>query len=189
MTDPAAGGTPAIAPQAPFRLDEAVALLERTPRVLDALLRGLPDAWLDADEGEGTWSPRIVVGHLIHGERTDWIPRARHLLAHGASVPFEPFDRFAQLRAAPRPLPELLDEFAALRREGLAALAALRLGPADVARPGRHPALGAVTLGELLATWVVHDLTHLFQIERAMARRWTHAVGPWSAYLRILAPT
>ncbi|MBL8842839.1 MAG: DinB family protein [Planctomycetes bacterium] len=174
------------APDAPFCLAEALPLLERTPRVLDALLRGLPEAWLAADEGPQTWSAPLVVGHLIHGERTDWLPRVRHLREHGETRPFAPFDRFAQLAAPPRALGELLDEFAALRRASLAELAALELQEGDLARRGRHPALGTVTLGELLATWVVHDLDHLVQIERTMAKRWGGAVGPWAAYLRVV---
>ncbi len=171
---------------AAFRLDEGVPLLERTPRVVDALLRGVPAVWLDADEGAGTWSPRVVVGHLIHGEKSDWIPRARHLLEHAESVPFEPFDRFAQLRAPPQAIEALLDEFAQRRGESLAALAALSLAPADLDRRGLHPALGTVTLGQLLATWVAHDLNHLVQIERTLAKRWKSAVGPWSQYLRVM---
>ncbi len=171
---------------APFRFAEALPLLERTPRLVDALLRGLPDGWLAADEGPETWSPPVVVGHLIHGERTDWMPRVRHLLEHGESLPFTPFDRFAQLRAAPRPIGDALDEFAALRRENLAALAALQLTETDLDRRGRHPALATVTLGQLLATWVVHDLDHLVQIERTLAKRWRVAVGPWAAYLRVV---
>ena len=161
-------------------------MLQRTPRAVDALLRGLPDAWIEADEGPETWNARIVVGHLIHGERSDWMPRVAHILQHADAVPFPPFDRFAQLRDPVRPLDELLDEFAALRADSLAQLGRLALSPVDLARPGLHPALGRVTLGQLLATWVVHDLTHLFQIERAMARRYTAAVGPWRAYLRIV---
>src|SRR6185436_5236020 len=174
----------------PFRLDEAVALLGRTPRVLDALLRDLPEPWLCCDEGPDTWTPPVVVGHLIHGEKTDWIPRARRLLEHGETKPFEPFDRFAQLRdpATTRPssMAELLDEFARRRAQSLAELAALGLRPADLARRGRHPELGPVTLGQLLATWVAHDLDHLFQIERVLAKRYAQAVGPWAAYLRIV---
>jgi hypothetical protein len=170
-----------------FRLDEAVSVLERTPRVLDAFLRGLPEPWTECDEGQGTWCPRVVIGHLIHGEKTDWIPRARLLLEHGESRAFESFDRFAQLRDhATTPMNDLLDEFSRRRTQSLADLEAFRLGPADLERRGRHPELGPVTLAQLLATWVAHDLTHLFQVERAMAKRYATAVGPWSAYLRIL---
>lgn len=169
-----------------FNLDDAVALLERTPASLSALLAGLPQTWVKATEGEGTWSPYDVVGHLIHGERTDWIPRARHILA-GEGRPFEPFDRTAQFtESRGKSLGELLDTFAALRRENVAALARMALTEADLARRGLHPALGEVTLGQLLATWVVHDLDHLGQIARTMAKAYAGAVGPWSAYLSIL---
>ena len=182
----AGSGTGAAPLDAGYDPVEAAALLGRTPRVLDALLRGLPAAWCECDEGPGTWSARHVVGHLIHGEKSDWIPRAKQLLEHGETRPWAPFDRFAQLRDAPRPLDEQLDEFARLRRDNLAELAALRLTPELLARRGRHPSFGAVELRQHLATWVVHDLTHLAQIERVMARRWQGAVGPWQRYLRIL---
>jgi hypothetical protein len=167
-------------------LREGPPLLARTPATLDAWLRDLPSAWLDCDEGPETWTAVAVLGHLIHGERTDWIPRARHLLAHGETVPFAPFDRFAQLRETPPPVGQQLIEFARLRADSLRQLAELRLGPADLLRRGRHPEFGAVTLGQHLSTWVAHDLTHLTQIARVMAKRCTEAVGPWRAYLRVL---
>lgn len=174
---------------ATVRLDEAVALLARAPRVVDALLRDLPEPWIRCDEGPGTWSAHVVVGHLVHGEKTDWIPRARIILEHGESRTFEPFDRFVQLRDhAGTPMNDLLDEFARLRGRSLEELAALGLRPEDLARRGRHPEFGPVTLGQLLATWVAHDLTHLFQIERAMAKRYAEATGPWKQYLRIVRP-
>ena len=170
-----------------FRLDEAIALLERTPRILDTWLRGLPEPWLGCDEGPQTWSPLVVLGHLIHGEKTDWLPRARRILADGESRAFDPFDRFAQLRdQAGRALDAQLDEFAALRRRSLDELRALELTEADLARRGRHPELGAVTLRELLATWVAHDLDHVQQIARVMAKRYASDVGPWAAYLRVV---
>lgn len=170
-----------------FDLDEARAVLSRTPGALDALLRGLPGGWTSADEGPGTWSPRGVVGHLIHGERTDWMTRVRRILSDRASEPFEPFDR-AGHEAATRGarLDDLLDEFARLRAESLAALEALRLSPADLDRRGVHPDFGPVTLRQLLATWTVHDLGHLAQVSRAMAKRWREEVGPWRAYLPVL---
>jgi uncharacterized damage-inducible protein DinB len=169
-----------------FNLSEAVALLERTPASLSALLTGLPDIWVRATEGEGTWSPYDVVGHLIHGERTDWIPRARHILA-GERRPFEPFDRTAQLtESRGQSLDELLTTFAALRRESLAALAGMNLTEAHLSMTGQHPELGEVTLGQLLATWVVHDLDHVGQISRTMAKVYAGEVGPWGAYLSIL---
>lgn len=169
-----------------FSLDDAAAVLERTPASLGALLAGLPEGWVTATEGAGTWSPYDVVGHLIHGERTDWLPRARHILA-GETRPFEPFDREAQFKESRgRSLGELLATFAELRRENLAALAALNLTDDDMGRKGLHPELGEVTLAQLLATWVVHDLDHLAQIARTMAKAYGEAVGPWSAYLSIL---
>lgn len=163
------------------------ALLARTPVALDALLRGLPDAWVRWTE-PGGWSALGVVGHLIHGERTDWIPRARHLLEHGVARPFEPFDREAQSRwPQDVPLEVRLDEFAAERRASLAALAELRLDAVKLARRGLHPKLGPVTLSELLGTWAVHDLAHLGQIARILAKARAGEVGPWSAYLPILS--
>src|SRR5690349_9185295 len=170
-----------------YQADEAIPLLERTPAVLRLWLDGLPEAWITATEGEGTWSPYDVVGHLIHGERTDWIPRLRHILAHGDAVPFPPFDREAMLTASRGlSLTKLLAEFAALRGESLAALRATPLAARDLDRPGRHPALGAVTLGNHLSSWVVHDLGHLAQIARVMAKRYRDAVGPWREYLPVL---
>lgn len=174
----------------PFVMEEAVAILSRTPAALDALLRDLPDGWITAHEGGDTWSPFDVVGHLIHGERTDWMQRARIILEHGDTRPFDQFDRFAQFKASEgRTLASLLDEFADLRRENLRQLAALQLTGGDLERQGRHPALGAVTLGQLLATWVAHDLDHLMQISRVLARQYTDEVGPWRAYLRIISGT
>src|SRR5437763_4934331 len=170
----------------PFELGKALAVLERPPASLTALLNGLPDAWLTATEGEGTWSPYDVIGHLIHGERTDWIPRARHILA-GKIDPFEPFDRTAQFRESEKKrLNELLKTFADLRRENLTTLKGMNLRREDLQKPGLHPELGPVTLGELLATWVAHDLDHIGQIARTMAKVYKDATGPWSAYLSIL---
>jgi hypothetical protein len=170
-----------------WTMAEAVPVLERTPELLRTLLSGIPETWLRANEGDGTWNAFDIVGHLIHGERTDWIVRTEHILAHGAAVPFAPFDREAMFReSAGRSLDQLLDEFARLRRSNLDRLATLKLGPADLGRPGLHPALGAVTLGNHLASWVVHDLGHLAQIARVMAKRYRTAVGPWREYLPIL---
>jgi hypothetical protein len=169
-----------------FKLSDAVAVLERTPAGLSALLEGLPETWVRATEGEGTWSPYDVIGHLIHGERTDWIPRARHILS-GDTRPFEKFDRNAQFTESQgKTLAALLATFAELRRESLAALRDMDLTDADLGRPGLHPALGDVTLGQLLATWVVHDMDHVAQIARTMAKVYTDATGPWIAYLSIL---
>src|SRR5580693_6903606 len=147
-----------------FSLAEATAVLARTPASLNALLRGLPQKWVYCNEGNDTWSAFDIMGHLIVGERTDWMPRVRVILESGEARPFEPFDRFAQLKEGQgKSLDQLLDDFARRRGESLAALQALNLQPEDLKRRGKHPALGAVTLGELLATWVVHDLTHLHQ--------------------------
>src|SRR5262245_24811022 len=167
-----------------FDFDSAMAILQRTPAVLNGWLRDLPDDWILSNEGPNTWSPFDVVGHLIHGERTDWIPRVQHLLEHGVSVPFPPFDRFAQYQASKgKSLAELLDTFARLRAENLARLSALRLSAADLDRSGRHPEFGPVTLGQLLSTWVAHDLNHIVQIGRVMGRQYAEAVGPWRRYL------
>lgn len=169
-----------------LNLNDIVAILERTPASLKALLEGLPDTWVTATEGGETWSPYDVIGHLIHGERTDWIPRARHILA-GETRPFDPFDRTAQFTLSQgMRLSELLATFAGLRRDNVAALVGMNLTSADLSRTGQHPELGEVTLGQLLATWVVHDLDHVGQIARTMAKVYLDAVGPWSAYLSIL---
>jgi hypothetical protein len=165
-------------------LDECLAILTRTPAALNALLRDLPDAWTSATDGPGTWSAYTVVGHLIHGERTDWMARLAIILEHGPGRPFDPFDREAQFRHnTAAPLPALLDEFASLRRGNLERLRALNLQPAQLELPGTHPDLGRVTARQLLATWTAHDLGHLLQISRTMARRWKEEVGPWAQYL------
>lgn len=170
-----------------FQLPEAIAVLERTPAAYRALLFGLPEPWTSATEGLGTWSPYDIVGHLIHGERTDWMVRARHILAHGDAVPFLPFDREAMLDGPQgNTLAELLDTFEKLRAENLTALRALHLTDTDFARAGMHPALGHVTLGQLLATWVAHDLSHLAQVSRVMGKRYRDLVGPWREYLPML---
>ena len=171
-----------------FSLEEAVRLLARTPSTLDSLLRDLPESWIRLNEGGETWSAYDVVGHLIHGEKTDWIPRARRILEHGEAKPFEPFDRLAQFEdSAGRSLAALLDEFARRRAANLQELTVLRLTAGDLDRRGLHPALGTVTLRQLLATWVAHDLDHLQQIARVLARRYADEVGPWRKYLRIIS--
>ena len=170
-----------------FSLPETVALLSRTPASLNALLRGLPDMWVRGNEGKDSWSAFDIVGHLIFGERTDWMERARIILASGEGRTFEPFDRFAQFKESEgKSLEQLLDEFARLRAENLADLQSLNLQPEDFLRRGSHPALGKVTLAQLLATWAVHDLTHLHQLSRVMARQYDTTVGPWSAFLGVL---
>ena len=170
-----------------FNLTEAVAVLSRTPATLNSFLRGLPDLWVNSTEGKDTWTAFDIVGHLVFAERTDWMPRVRILLEHGEARPFDPFDRFAQLHGDEElSLDHLLDEFNRLRRDNLTALNALNLQQESFDRRGKHPALGVVTLSELLATWVVHDLTHLHQVSRVMAHQYRELVGPWHAYLGVL---
>ena len=173
-----------------FSLAEATAVLTRTPTILNTLLRGLPSVWVRCNEGKDSWNAFDIVGHLIVGERTDWMPRVRIVLENGEARPFDPFDRFEQLKESQeKSMEQLLGDFARLRTENLAALRALNLQPGDLTRRGRHPALGVVTLSELLATWVVHDLTHMHQLSRVMAHQYRDAVGPWSAYLGVLQCT
>ena len=171
----------------PETLHQTTSLLARTPATLNALLRDLPDSWISRNEGENTFTPFDVVGHLLHGERADWIPRVKMILQHGESRAFEPFDRHGHQREVQgKSLGQLLDEFARVRAENLRELDSLNLQPADLDRRGRHPAFGPVTLSQLLATWAAHDLTHLHQLSRVMAHQYRQAVGPWSAYLGVL---
>ena len=168
-------------------LHDTVALLTRTPAALDALLRDLPETWTLRNEGENTWSAFDVVGHLIHGERTDWMVRTKIILQFGEGQPFQRFDRWAQVRESQgKSLGQLLDEFARLRSGNLDELRALNLQPEDLERRGQHPALGVVTLSQLLATWAAHDLTHLHQISRIMAHQYRAAVGPWTQFLGVM---
>ena len=170
-----------------FDLGHTISLLSRTPAVLNTLLGDLPETWTLRNEGENTWSAFDVVGHLIHGERTDWMPRTRMILQSGEAQTFEPFDRWGHVRESQgKSLGQLLEEFAGLRSGNLSELRALNLRQEDLERRGRHPALGVVTLSELLATWAAHDLTHLHQISRVMAHQYREAVGPWIAYLGVL---
>src|ERR1700724_2225605 len=164
-------------------LHQTMSLLARTPAALDALLRGLPETWTLQNEGENTWNAFDVVGHLIHCERTNWMPRARVVLQFGGTRAFEPFDRPGPVRGT---LEQSLDEFARLRSESLGELRALNLRPENLMRRGLNPSLGVVTLSQLLATWAAHDLTHLHQVSRIMAHQYREAVGPWSAYLGVL---
>ena len=169
------------------KLDQTLSLLDRTPAALNALLRDLPEAWTCRNEGGDTWTAFDVIGHLIHGERTDWILRAKRILEFGESRPFEPFDRLAQERESQgKTLPELLDEFAGLRAQNLRELRGMNLAAKDLQKSGLHPALGVVTLSELLATWAVHDLTHLHQLSRILAHQYRDAVGPWVKFLGVL---
>lgn len=170
-------------------LEECLPILTRTPAVLDALLRDLREAWATATEGPGTWSPYDVIGHLIHGEQTDWMTRLTTILEHGTTRPFDPFDRQAQFRdSVGKSLSALLDEFSELRRANLERLRALNLQPDQLLRTGTHPQLGAVTLRQLLAAWTAHDLAHLVQINRVMAKRFTQEVGPFAQYLSVMKP-
>jgi hypothetical protein len=169
-----------------MELAEATGVLARTPTVLTALLADLPDPWLHRTDGPGTWSAYDIVGHLLHGEATDWVPRARMILDHGTSRPFVPFDREAMLAAPREPVAALLDRFADARADSLAQIEQLHLSSSELDRRGLHPELGEVTLGQLLATWVAHDLTHLGQIGEVLARQYRDAVGPWRAYLPAL---
>jgi DinB superfamily len=170
-----------------FEVATGVQVLERTPRTLRAMLDGVASAWTDATEGPDTWSPFVIVGHLIQGERTNWIPRARIILAQGADRQFQPFDRLPRFQErGAASLAELLTEFDEVRAENLKTLRQWRLTDAQLALEGEHPEFGAVTLRQLLATWVAHDLSHIAQISRVMAKQYRDAVGPWRAYLRVM---
>jgi DinB family protein len=170
-----------------FDLAEGIAILERTPAILRAWLADLPEPWVLATEGPDTWNAIDIVGHLIDGEETDWIPRARIILAQGDDRRFTPYDRWRHLRVyAGVGLGERLDRFATLRAENVATLRGWALGQETLALTGEHPELGTVTLAQLLATWVAHDLDHVVQIARVMAKRYTAATGPWPVYLRVL---
>jgi hypothetical protein len=170
-----------------FDLATGIAVLERTPHTMRSLLDGLTSAWTDATEGPDTWSPFIILGHLAHGERDDWIPRARIILAQGADRRFRPFDRDAQFRESQgKLLTDLLEEFAELRARNLATLSGWRLTDAQLELTGEHPEFGPVTLRQLLATWVAHDLGHIAQTARVMAKQYRDAVGPWRAYLPVM---
>src|ERR1700752_1687092 len=170
-----------------FELQHAIEILGRTPSTLDSMLRDIPEPWLVQNEGPGPWSPQDVVGHLIHGEETDWIPRARIILDYGEARAFEPFDRVAMFeKSKGKSIAELLDTFALLRVESLHELNEMKLTPTLLEKRGKHPELGVVTMKQLLAAWVVHDLGHVRQIIRVMAKQYRDAVGPWKEYLSIL---
>jgi len=170
-----------------FELAPAIEVLKRTPVTLNSLLRDLPETWLIRNEGPETWSPYDVIGHLIHGEETDWIPRAKVILEHGETRAFEPFNRVAMFeKSNDKPIADLLDTFAQLRAESLHELQAMNLTAELLDKRGRHPELGVVTLRQLLSTWVVHDLGHVRQVVRVMSKQYREAVGPWRAYLSVL---
>ena len=170
-----------------FDLENGAAVLERTPRILRLMLSGLSSAWIDGNEGAETWSPYDNVGHLVHGEKTDWIQRAEIILAQGESRKFKPFDRTAQFReSVGKSLDDLLDEFDRVRAENVATLRGWQLTDEQLGLEGEHPAFGLVTLRQLLSTWVAHDLGHIQQISRVMAKQYRDAVGPWRAYLPVM---
>ena len=170
-----------------FSLTRCFEILERTPTVLRTLLHGLPDDWVMQNEGEKTWSPYDIVGHLIHGERTDWIARARIILSDGPQKTFTPFDRFAMFdESKGKSLSQLLDEFESLRTENLRTLRSLGITPEQFSRTAQHPSLGQVTMRNLLATWTVHDLNHLHQMTRVMAKQYKSEVGPWVQFLGVM---
>ncbi|MFN0032088.1 MAG: DinB family protein [Flavobacteriales bacterium] len=174
-------------PAMTFDLHNTMQILERTPSVLEAMLTNLAAEWTMANEGPDTFSPFDVVGHLVHGEKTDWIPRLEIVLSHGADRVFEPYDRFAQYTESKgKDMTQLLAEFRALRQANLEILKSKNLKASDMDRKGVHPSLGTVTLRELLATWAVHDLSHLSQITRVMCKQYKAEVGPWKAYLPVL---
>ncbi len=170
-----------------FELEHAINILNRTPAVLKTMLSELPSAFVENNEGENTWSPFDVVGHLIYGEQVNWIPRAKMILEFGMQKSFTPFDRFAQFEASKgKTMPELLEKFEALRRQNMLTLKEMRLNVQDLEKQGSHPQFGAVTLAQLLTTWVAHDLDHIVQISRVLAKNYRNAVGPWQAYLSVL---
>jgi hypothetical protein len=170
-----------------FQVANATEILSRTPSTLNVLLRNLSDVWLLQSEGPNSWSPFDILGHLIHGEETDWIPRAKMILENGEARPFDPFDRFAMFeKSKGKSITRLLDTFAELRNANLKELNQLNLTPATLEKRGRHPELGVVTLKQLLSTWVVHDLGHVAQVARVMAKQYREEVGPWEEYLPVL---
>ncbi|HEY4423519.1 MAG TPA: DinB family protein [Pyrinomonadaceae bacterium] len=170
-----------------FKLEHAIEVLERTPATLNSLLRDLSEQWLVQNEGPDTWSPNDVMGHLIHGEETDWIPRAKIILEHGETRAFEPFDRVAMFeKSKGKSIVELLDIFAQLRAENVRKLQSMNLTSELLDKRGCHPELGVVTLRQLLSTWVIHDLGHIRQVVRVMSKQYAEVVGPWRAYLSIL---
>ena len=169
-----------------FNLKEATEILERTPAVLISLLSGLSDKWIYNNEGGESWTPYDIVGHLIHGEKKDWIQRTNIILEHGEDKPFEPFDRFAQFKDSEgKTLNDLLEEFEKLRKVNIDVLNNLNLEKKDLNKKGIHPEFGNVTLKQLLSTWIVHDLSHIRQIARVMAKQYKNEIGPWEKYLRV----
>ena len=172
-----------------FSVENSIEILERTPSVLNTMLQGIASEWTSDNEGKDTWSVYDVIGHLIHGEKTDWVPRAKIILSANSNKNFEVFDRFAQFENSKgKSLNELLDEFGKLRKQNLDWLYAAKITDDDLEKKGIHPAFDNVSLSQLLATWTVHDLNHIAQIARIMSKQYQSAVGPWTAYLKILQP-
>lgn len=170
-----------------FNLKESIQVLAKTPLVIECLLKGLPDQWIKTNEGNDTWSPFDILGHLIHGEKTDWIPRVRIILDKKSSKPFEPFDRFAQFENSKgKTLNQLLNEFNELRKENIQYIETLDIDEESLKKTGIHPEFGHVTLRQLLATWVTHDLGHLNQMTRVMAKNYKIEAGPWSKYIAVI---
>jgi hypothetical protein len=170
-----------------YDITQSFAILDRTPSVLKVLLENLHEDWIMNNEGPETFSPFDVVGHLIHGEKTDWADRVKMIMEHGTAKTFVPYDRFAMYEISKgKKITELLNEFEELRRENMKWMRSLNLVPDDLDKKGSHPVLGEVTMGHLLSAWVVHDLTHLAQITRVMAKQYKEEIGPWTAFFRIL---
>lgn len=170
-----------------FSIEKSIEILEKTPATLAVLLNNLSEDWTSNNEGADTWSPYDVIGHLIHGDKTDWLARAEIILSDASDKRFEPFDRFAQFESSKgKTLPQLLEDFKDIRSENVQRLRRLNIRPEDLDKTGIHPTFGAVTLSQLLSTWVVHDLDHISQIARVMAKQYTDEVGPWIAFLKIL---
>ncbi len=170
-----------------FELEHAIKILERTPTVLKTLLFELPSGFIENNEGENTWSPFDVLGHLIYGEQVNWIPRAKMILEFEMQKPFEPFDRFAQFEMSKgKTVPELLEQFEMLRRQNILTLKDMQLNAQDLEKLGNHPEFGGISLAQLLATWVAHDLDHIVQISRVLAKNYRDAVGPWRGYLSVM---
>lgn len=173
-----------------FKIEDAITILERTPRVMETLLSGLPDEWIENNEGGASWSPYDVVGHLINGEKTDWIPRMQIILDDSVDKHFIPFNRFAQFeRSKGKTLQQLIAEFKTIREKNISILKSATINETMLRKTGIHPEFGAVTLKQLLATWVAHDLSHLSQITRVLAKQYKTEVGPWTKYLSLLSYT
>lgn len=170
-----------------FSLDKSIEVLERTPAVLSLMLNGISADWTNNNEGEETWSAYDIIGHLIHGEKTDWMPRAEIILSDNSNKNFIPFNRFAQFEESKgKTLKQLLDEFKLLREQNISKLRSIKITNEDLQKKGIHPAFGEVTLSQLFAAWVVHDLNHISQISRVMAKQYKGAIGPWIEYLKVV---